>query len=116
MEKLRKNKEFNRVYNKGRKLSGKYVLIFECNGKNQKLGFVASKKTGNSVYRSRAKRLLREAARLNLHLFREDKEYVLVAKSIFKDKMKDIKYQDVEMDLQNIFRRKKNEKNFNKSN
>ncbi|QXW65355.1 ribonuclease P protein component [Streptobacillus moniliformis] len=108
MEKLRKSKEFNRVYNKGKKLSGKYILIFEYNSKSQRLGFVASKKTGNSVYRSRAKRLLREAARLNIDLFRLDKEYVLVAKSIFKDKMKEIKYQDIEQDLKNIFKRKKN--------
>ncbi len=107
MEKLRKNKEFNRVYNKGRKLSGKYVLIFECNAKKQKLGFVASKKTGNSVYRSRAKRLLREVTRLNIDLFRLDKEYVIVAKSIFKDKMKEIRYKDIEQDLCNMFKRKK---------
>ncbi|CAM3124681.1 ribonuclease P protein component [Streptobacillus felis] len=116
MEKLRKNKEFNRVYNKGKKLSGKFVLIFECNAKKQKLGFVASKKTGNSVYRSRAKRLLREAARLNIELFRDDKEYVLVAKSIFKDKMKEIKYQDIDFDLKRILRKNKNEKNINRPN
>lgn len=107
MEKLRKNKEFNRVYNKAKKKSGKYILLFELKANTQKFGVVASKKVGNAVYRNRAKRLLREAIRLNIDLFDKNAEYILVAKSIFKEKFEEIKYIDFERDLKNIFRRKK---------
>ena len=31
MEKLKKTRDFNRVYNKGKKKSGKYLLLFENN-------------------------------------------------------------------------------------
>lgn len=107
MEKLRKNKEFSKVYNKGNKFFGKYILLFEINSKFNRFGFVASKKTGNSVYRSRAKRLMREAVRLNQDKFCINKEYILVAKSIFKDKFKEIKYEDVEKDLLSILKKVK---------
>ncbi|WP_314010973.1 ribonuclease P protein component [Pseudostreptobacillus hongkongensis] len=116
MNKLRKNKEFNRVYNRGKRINGKYILLFEYRSNEQKFGVVASKKAGNSVYRSRAKRLMREAIRLNLESFKPNFEYILVIKSIFKDKFDEIKYIDIEKDLLNILRRNRNEKNSNISN
>lgn len=115
MEKLKKNKEFSRIYNKGKKITGKYILIFENFSKQKKFGFVASKKVGNSVYRSRAKRLIREVVRLNESMFENNKEYILVVKSIFRDKMKELKYKDIEKDILGILK-KKNEKNINISN
>ena len=105
MERLKKTRDFNRVYNKGRKKTGKYLLIFENKSKEQKFGIVASKKTGNSVYRSRAKRLIRESIRNNIDLFSLEKEYVFVMKSIFKDRMKDMKCQDIEKDIRYIMKK-----------
>lgn len=113
MEKLKKNKDFNRVYNKGKKLNGKYILLFENRSKIQRFGVVASKKAGNSVYRSRAKRLMREAIRKNIFEFKDNTEYILVIKSIYKDKFFEIKYIDIERDLLSILRRNRNEKNTN---
>ena len=106
MEKLKKTKDFNRVYNKGRKKSGKYLLLFENKAGEQRFGVVASKKTGNSVYRSRAKRLIREAIRNNESWFQDDREYVFVMKSIFKDKINEIKCQDIEKDMIYIMRKR----------
>ena len=105
MEKLKKTRDFNRVYNKGKKKSGKYLLLFENKAGEQRFGVVESKKTGNSVYRSRAKRLIREAIRNNESLFQDDREYVFVMKSIFKDKMKDIKCQDIAKDIRYIMKK-----------
>lgn len=107
MEKLRKNKEFNKVYNKGKKISGKYLLLFHNNSKDKKFGVVASKKVGNAVSRSRAKRLMREVIRLNEDSFLKNKEYIMVAKSIFKDNIDKIKYMDIEKDLFFILKRLK---------
>ena len=106
MEKLKKTRDFNRVYNKGKKKSGKYLLLFENKSKEQKFGIVASKKTGNSVYRSRAKRLIRESIRNNIDLFSLEREYIFVMKSIFKDKINEIKCQDIEKDMIYIMRKR----------
>lgn len=106
MKKVRKNCEFSKIYSKGKKITGKYILIFEYKAKEQKFGVVASKKTGNSVYRSRAKRLMREAIRLNLDIFNSKNQYIMVMKSIFKDKYSEIKLEDIEKDLKKIMVRK----------
>lgn len=63
---LRKNYEFQRVYNKGKFCTGKYlVLYYFKNAYNfNRLGISAGKKTGNSVVRNRLKRIVKENYRL----------------------------------------------------
>lgn len=55
-----------------------FVLFFKKNDEC-KVGFVASKKIGNAVYRNRAKRLLRAHFIENIDLLSQG-SYVLVAK------------------------------------
>ena len=63
---LRMNYEFSRVYQKGRYLSGRHVVLhyLKRNGKINRLGVTASRKVNGSVRRNRLKRLLRESYRL----------------------------------------------------
>jgi ribonuclease P protein component len=63
---LRMNYEFSRVYQKGRYLSGRHVVLhyLRRNGKINRLGVTASSKITGSVKRNRLKRLLRESYRL----------------------------------------------------
>lgn len=63
---LRLNYEFSRVYNKGRFLSGRHVVLHYMRkpGKSNRLGVTASRKIKGSVRRNRMKRLLRESYRL----------------------------------------------------
>ena len=64
---LSSKKEFDRVYSRGKKAFGKYVVVF-CMRNRLKYGrisCVASKKVGNSVKRNRARRLMRESIRLS---------------------------------------------------
>lgn len=98
MNKLKKTIEFQKIYKNNKKINTKYTIIFHSKSqKEQKFGFVSSKKTGNSVKRNRNKRLMREFVRKNIHLFDNKTNYILVAKSILKDL--DIKYQDLEQDI-----------------
>ena len=65
---LRKPREFQRVYVKGKRFEGRYMTVFILPSKTefQRLGITASKKAiGNAVQRNRAKRLLRETFRLS---------------------------------------------------
>ena len=62
---LRKQKDFSRVYNRGKSRGSKYVVILYNRNRlgYTRTAFVASKKVGNSVMRNRARRLMREAWR-----------------------------------------------------
>ena len=51
-----------------------------------RLGVVVSKKVGNAVVRSRAKRLLRESYRQHQHEFTQPLDLVLVARNSIKEK------------------------------
>ena len=63
---LRKQRDFSRVYNRGSSRGSRYVVIlYKENGLGYtRTAFVASKKVGNAVTRNRARRLMREAYRV----------------------------------------------------
>lgn len=60
---LRKQNEFNRVYNRGNSKGSRFVVVvFNKNRLGYtRTAFVASKKVGNSVCRNRSRRLMRQA-------------------------------------------------------
>lgn len=62
---LRLNYEFSRVYQRGRYLAGRYVVLHYIRrpGRPNRLGVTASRKIKGSVHRNRIKRLLRESFR-----------------------------------------------------
>ena len=63
---IKKNSEFSLVYKKGKRYSGKLVILYVLKSYKQKdllsnyVGITASKKTGKSVKRNRLKRLVKE--------------------------------------------------------
>ena len=60
---LKKEKDFNAVFNKGKKLYSASLTMIYLPSDKLKVGYVVSKKHGNSVKRNRIKRLLRESFR-----------------------------------------------------
>jgi len=57
---LTRRRDFQKVYQEGRKLVGKTHVLFLLPAQDDAKAVVASKKVGNAVRRNRAKRLLRE--------------------------------------------------------
>jgi ribonuclease P protein component len=99
---LRRPWQFRLVYEAGKKVNGKYaVLFYHETGEPEAaplIGVVASKRVGGAVERNRAKRLLREAVRDTANRFtRRDLWVVLVArKSILECSSRDVS-QDLQM-------------------
>lgn len=95
---------FKSVYQKGKSLAGRYVVLYYKKnhlGKNR-YGFVVSKKIGKAVVRNRIKRLLREVCRQK-EKSQLQKGYDLIF--IARGKIKGISYSLVEQEIDNICRK-----------
>lgn len=95
---LRKKKEFTLLYNKGKSVGEKcLVLIFRKNGLpyNRK-AFVASKKVGGSVQRNRARRLLRESYRSLEKSIKPGYDILFIARKTIVE----LKYADVKKSME----------------
>lgn len=82
-KRLRQTWEFERVRREGERLAkGCLILNWQIiEGRAySRLGVITSKKVGNAVARSRARRLLRESFRLHQHHLRKPADIVLVAR------------------------------------
>ena len=107
INKIKKSKDFSLIYNKSQKMHTKYAIIFikENMNNEQRFGFVASKKTGNAVQRNRIKRLFKEFVKTHKNKFRENTDYIFVGKSVLKEKIKNLKYKDIEKDIIKVIKR-----------
>ena len=96
-ERLKRQREFERVFAHGKSLAGSTVAFYFCPGEREypRAGFIASKRVSKrAVDRNRAKRLMREVFRLNKHRLKPV-DIVLIARRGIVGK----KYRDVERDF-----------------
>lgn len=124
LEKIRKNNEFRLVYRRGKSISNELLVLYLFkNNKNRyedknlfnRIGISVSKKVGNSVVRSRCKRLISESFRLNYENVKKGYDFVFIARKPLKDKS----YFEVEKAMQNLLKKAglyNNEENIDKSN
>lgn len=85
-ESLKKNRDFQMNYRKGKSLANRYLVMYiRENGSNRnRIGISVSKKVGNSVVRHRVTRLLRESYRLHEEHFRRGYDIVVIARTSAK--------------------------------
>lgn len=108
--KVRKNSEFRLVYRRGKSYANNLLVLYIYNNRKNinedkqsynKVGISVSKKVGNSVVRSRSKRLIYESYRLNCENLKTGYDLVFVARTSVKDK----KYSDVQEAMVNLFKK-----------
>jgi ribonuclease P protein component len=109
MLKLKTNSEFLRVYNKGEKHFGYFQLIYflKNNLGENRIGVVASKKTGNAVCRNKLKRLFRENFRKQNNNLKQGYDIIFIAKKKAGEEYKNLKLSMIEKDSLKIFKRAK---------
>lgn len=79
---LAKNKEFSNVFNKGKSVADKLLVLYKVpNDRNvTRFGYSVSKKVGKAVTRNRYKRILREISRHNQYEIRDGFDCVIIAR------------------------------------
>jgi ribonuclease P protein component len=104
-ERLQHGYQFRRVRENGRKAQGRYAVLYALEQSpappaHRSIGIVTSRGVGNAVQRNRARRLLREAYRLNKHKLKKNLQIVVIARTAIRDKP----FRDVQSDLLDLFR------------
>ncbi|HPU41924.1 MAG TPA: ribonuclease P protein component [Acetivibrio clariflavus] len=96
---IKKNKDFIRLYKKGKFFVAKYLVLYALsnNSNVNRLGITASKKFGKSVKRNRIKRLIRESYRHFESQLKQGFDLVVVARNCeempnFSEVKREMKY------------------------
>ena len=87
-ESLKKNRDFQSVYRKGKPYGNKYLVMYLLAndlGRNR-VGISVSKKVGNSIIRHHLTRLIRESYRLHEEQFQCGYDIVIIARTTAKDR------------------------------
>lgn len=100
-ERLTRKKEFERVFNEGKVIKNSQIVLYVIPNDllHSRLGLVVSKKVGNAVRRNRAKRLLREAYRLNKHILTTHVDIIAIPRQAFSS---DLKLSDIEEEFKKL--------------
>ena len=104
-ESLKKNYQFRFVYNRGKSIANRLLVMYVVrNGTDgNRFGISVSKKVGNSVVRSRITRLLRESYRLSESKFLAGYDIVVIARASAKEAT----YRAVESALMHLLNKQK---------
>jgi ribonuclease P protein component len=101
-ERLQRGYQFRHAYENGRKFVGRLLVLYAVDEPaiaGRAVGVVTSRKIGDAVARNRARRLLREAYRLNKQKLKTNLQIVMIARSTINGK----RLQDVEADVVRSF-------------
>lgn len=102
-ESLKKNFQFRHVYNKGKSIANRQLVMYVIKNGRQtnKLGISVSKKVGKSVTRSRVTRLIRESYRLMENSVANGYDIVVIARVCTSESS----YSEISKSLHHLFKK-----------
>ncbi len=100
---LRKNRDFQYAYKKGRSLGHPLLVVIyrRTNQSTVRIGFSITKKFGKAVQRNRIKRRLREIIGSCIHQIKQGYDIIFVVRK----EAKEASYQDLDDAVHNLLRR-----------
>ncbi len=107
-EMVKSHEEFNEIINKGKKISGKYMIIFKVTKTYDKpnFGIAVGKKLGNAVVRNKIKRQIRNIVDNHRLGFKNYHNYIIM----IKKEANNATFALLEKDMINILGKEQNEK------
>ena len=105
INRLKKNEDFRKVYQKKRSMANRLLIIYILKNKYgyNRVGFTVSKKVGKSVIRNRVKRLLRESYRLNEEKILQGYDIIFIARNTASK----ASYREIENAMMHLFKKMK---------
>lgn len=103
---MKKNFEFKSLLEKGKWFKGKYIVIYLLpykDNQHNKIGFIVSKKSGNSVFRNRTRRIIRQAY-YNIEENIKKGNKILIMWKTKNEEKENVKSTDIYEDLFNLFK------------
>lgn len=81
-EMVKSHDDFNKIINHGKKINGKYMIIFYMQKEFEKpnFGIAVGKKLGNAVIRNKFKRKIRNIIDNNRFCFKNNHNYIIMIK------------------------------------
>lgn len=102
-ESLKKNYQFRYVYNRGKSMANRHLVLYLVKNGTQtnRLGISVSKKVGKSVVRSHVTRLIRESYRLMEDELKLGYDFVVIARVHAAD----VGYHQISGSLRHLFKK-----------
>lgn len=106
---VKKAQEYNKIIKKRQGISNKYFIINKETTKDNtlKFGITFTKHIGNAVTRNKLKRRIKAIIDNNKNAYQKNKIYIIIA----KQSTLDLKYNELEKELINLFQKLKGENN-----
>ncbi len=101
-QRLKSNRDFRNVYDKGKSFANRYLVIFfvKNNLDNNRVGVSVTKKLGNSVVRNKIRRRIKESYRLNCDKVRQGYDIVFLSRV----NAKNTNYKEIESALLHLIK------------
>ena len=100
---LRKNSDFQRVYEKGRSWAHPLLVLYALRNDlgYSRFGFSVSKRVGGAVVRNRARRLMREAIRFRQAMIADGWDVIIIA----RQPVREVNFHQVDRAVEQLLRR-----------
>ena len=100
---LRKNSDFQRVYEKGRSWAHPLLVLYALRNDlgYSRFGFSVSKRVGGAVVRNRARRLMRETIRFRQAMIADGWDVIIIA----RQPVREVNFHQVDRAVEQLLRR-----------